>query len=364
MDYPSYVSVVDPLTRSVYPAALERTEEGFALHRTDADVRPDVYLSPGWIDLHAHVYDGVADLSVPADAIGLATGVHLIADAGSAGEGTIRGLREYVAPRFETEIRSWLNISSIGLAHIREFTDLSLIDIDKTVSAAVGQAPFVCGIKVRSSGAIVGKLGLIPLQMALLAASEAGLPLMVHIGEAPPLIDDVLHLLREGDVVTHCFHGKTGHPWQPGGTPGRALQQALERGVILDVGHGAASFSFDICRNALNQGLSGVSISTDAHIRNINGPVYSLAVTMTKLMYCGMSLCDVIAGVTAVPAGVLRMNDWCRLEGTLAKATLFRIADGDASNVIYSDAGKSVVRPKQIIEPTAVITGNLMKKIS
>ena len=33
------------------------------------------YLAPGFIDSHAHIYPGATDLGIPADRIGLATGV-------------------------------------------------------------------------------------------------------------------------------------------------------------------------------------------------------------------------------------------------------------------------------------------------
>jgi dihydroorotase len=360
------VQVIDPVQKTTYRAFLQKTAEGHRLERSPEADRlpaPDVYLSPGWIDLHAHVYDGVASLSVPADDVGLNTGVHLVVDAGSAGEATLPGFRKYVAPHFRTEIKAWLNISSIGLVHLREVADLSLINVERTVQAVLDNAPFVCGVKVRSSGAIVGVMGVQPLQLAKLAAREAKVPLMVHIGEGPPLIDEVLDLLDEGDVITHCFHGKIGHPWQADGLPGPALERALARGVRLDVGHGAASFSFDICRKALAAGYPPFSISTDVHIRNIAGPVYDLPTTMTKFLSCGMALSDIIAAVTAAPADVLCLKQWCRLDGVLEHATLFTIANGPAQGRMYRDAKGQEIFPDQAIVPTAVITPDGFKPL-
>jgi dihydroorotase len=360
------VNVIDPLKSTVYPARLIHTDEGYRLDRTSLSgqaLASDLYLSPGWIDLHTHIYDGVAPLSVPVDQVGLNTGVHLAVDAGSAGEATIKGLYEYVAPRFQTEIRSWLNISSIGLVHLREVSDLSMINVDRTVQAILKNQPFVCGVKVRSSGMIVGSMGLQPLQLALLAARETGVPLMVHIGEAPPLIEDVLDLLREGDVVTHCFHGKIGHPWEADGRPEPALERALARGVLLDVGHGAASFNFDICQKALDAGYPPFSISTDIHNGNINGPVYDLPVTMSKFLACGMTLEKIVAAVTLAPAEVLRLEDWCRLDGILKKATLFRISDGPIPRRGFWDAQGNERVPQQMIIPSAVITGDEYQEI-
>lgn len=358
------VKVIDPVRKSTYRARLEQSNEGFSLHPDRSEAHgpePDLLLSPGWIDLHAHIYDGMTSISVPADAVGLGTGVHLIADAGSAGEATLPGFMKYVVPTYETEVRAWLNISSIGLVHMREVAELTHIDVDRTITTAYDNRHFICGIKVRSSGAILGAMGLQPLQLAVLAAREAGMPVMVHIGEAPPRIDDVLDLLDEGDVVTHCFHGKTGHPWTRDGVPGAALLRALDRGVILDVGHGAASFSYDICKKAIGKGLSAFSISTDVHIRNINGPVYDLPTTMSKLLWCGLPIEDVIAGVTSVPASVLRLPDWCNLESGLTRATLFRLTSKPPEGRLYRDATGTCIQPERVIIPEAVIMGKEIK---
>ncbi|GAA3410566.1 amidohydrolase/deacetylase family metallohydrolase [Paenibacillus hodogayensis] len=356
-----FVQVIDPAGHAIYPAQVVKTGEGYRLERKTAaeaqEAAPNVYLSPGWIDLHTHVYDGMTSISVPADDVGIRTGVHLVVDAGSSGEATLPGFRKYVVPRAVTQIRAWLNISSIGLVHLREVSDLSLISVDRTVQAIVDNQPFVCGVKVRASGAIVGSMGTQPLRLAKLAARETGLPLMVHIGEAPPTVDEVLDLLEEGDVVTHCFHGKIGHPWGRSGLPEPALERALARGVKLDVGHGAASFSFDICKKAMESGHAPFSISTDVHIRNINGPVHNLATTMSKMLGFGMPLPEVIAAVTAAPADVLRLPHWCGLDGTLKQATLFRIEDNAGRTRVYRDSKGVELVPERTIEPMAVICG-------
>lgn len=359
MSDPILVQVIDPMQQQTYKALLIQTAEGCRLDRSTADhpfQEPEFYLSPGWIDLHGHVYDGVANLSVSADTAGIHSGVHLVVDAGSAGEATLSGLRKYVAPASQTEIMAWLNISSIGLVHLREVATLDHIDIDKTVKAVMDNRDFVCGIKVRSSGAIVGTMGLQPLQLAKLAAREAGVPIMVHIGEAPPLIDGVLDLLDEGDVITHCFHGKTGTPWNRAGSPAAALKRAIDRGVKLDVGHGAASFNIEVCQKALAAGFAPHTISTDVHIRNIRGPVYDLPTTMTKLLACGMPLEQVIAAVTIAPAQILQLDHWCSLKGSIERATLFRVDDQRPEGRDYRDSQGNTLVPQRYIQPTGIIT--------
>ncbi|MCL6442418.1 MAG: amidohydrolase/deacetylase family metallohydrolase [Alicyclobacillus sp.] len=324
---------------------------------------PELFISPGWIDLHTHVLDGFTGLGVPADSVGLCTGVHMVVDAGSAGEATLGGFTKYVVPAAKTKIRAWLNISSIGLVHLREVSDLRYIDVDRTVKAIADNRPFVCGVKVRSSGAIVGNMGLQPLKLAKLCAREAGVPLMVHIGEAPPVIEDVLNELGPGDVVTHCFHGKLGHPWEVSGAPCGALERALDRGVLLDVGHGAASFAWHVALGAIKAGRAPFSISTDVHTQNIQGPVYDLPITMTKLLACGLTLEQVIAGVTSAPASILREQDWCDMNGVLRHATIFRVTSENVRGLEYRDSMGNPYEPTQHIVPVAVITEDGITKI-
>ncbi|WP_433517399.1 hypothetical protein ACQP2T_18775 [Nonomuraea sp. CA-143628] len=307
----------------------------------------DLWIGPGWVDLHAHVYDGMTVISVPPDRVGLDQGVHVVADAGSAGQATIDGLARYVVPAAETEIRAWVNIGSYGLVHLRETADPSFIDVDATLAAIERHRGLVCGVKVRSSGMVVGAMGLQPLQLGRLVARQAGLPLLVHIGEVPPLIEDVLDLLDEGDVITHCYHGKTGHPWRPDGTPTPALARALDRGVLLDVGHGVASFSFEVAERAIAAGFPPHSISTDIHVRNIGGPVHDLATTITKLVACGLPLENAITAVTDAPRRVLRMDspdtEWLADDGAIRHATVFRLAETATGSRPDGEAG--AIRP-------------------
>jgi dihydroorotase len=319
---------------------------------------PTSLISPGWIDLHAHVYDGMTSLGVHPDVAGRERGVTVVVDAGSAGEATVDGLVRYVVPSAATRVRAFLNIGSHGLVHLREVADLAWIDVDRTLAAIARHGSFVRGVKVRSSGDIVGPTGLLPLQMARLVAREAGLPLMVHIGEAPPMVDDVVDQLDDGDVVTHCFHGKTGAPWLADGSPNAALRRALERGALLDVGHGRASFSAAVAKRAIMAGWLPNSISTDVHIRNINGPVHSLAVTMTKMLALGMTLEQVVRAVGHGPAKVLREDPWLGHNGLVRRATIFRTTDENINAGTYVDShGVRVPVSRCVIAEAVIIDG-------
>ena len=250
-----------------------------------------LFMSPGWTDLHVHVWYGGTDFSVPPDRAGLKTGVTAMADAGSAGEATLHGLRKYVIePRPET-IRAFINIGSIGLVasnRVPELIDTRFIDIQRTLAAIEANRDIVCGVKVRASSGVVGDWGITPVRIAKHVAETVGLPLMVHIGEPPPDLEEIFALLSPGDIVTHCFNGtRVGSITRNADVFEHACQLA-EAGILMDVGHGAASYDFDVAAMSIAAGLLPYSISTDLHMRNVDGPVYDLGTTVSKLHAAGL----------------------------------------------------------------------------
>jgi dihydroorotase len=321
------------------------------------------YVSPGWADLHVHVWYGGSDFSIRADQAGLSRGVTAMADAGSAGEATFHGLREYVIDRQRETVKAFLNIGSIGLVAANRVSELfgtGAVDIERTRRVIAGNRDVICGIKVRCSGVVVGNWGVGPLKMARELAREFGLPLMVHVGEAPPRIEDVLDTVEEGDIVTHCFHGKPETALFE--TPERiALAAAAAgRGVRFDVGHGAASFSFDMVERALAAGFTPFSISTDLHQRNIDGPVHDLATTAAKLLAVGLSLEECVDAITNRPRSVLGLYSNAALAcGARADFTVFQIEQGDDTAV--DSLGRSMRLSTRLTPVYAALGPGLVK---
>lgn len=316
------------------------------------------FLSPGWCDLHVHVWHGGTDISVrPGDA-GRATGVTAMADAGSAGEASFHGLREYVIEPSTETVRAFLNIGSIGLVacnRVPELIDLRSIDIDRTLEVIEANRDVICGVKVRASGVIVGSWGITPAKIAKRVAEIAGLPLMVHVGEPPPLIDEVFDILTPGDIVTHCFNGKKAGAITDTAALYAQARQLADSGVCMDIGHGVASFDFETARKAIGDGMVPFSISTDLHLRNIDGPVHDLATTASKLAAVGLSFEDCVQAMTIHPRSVLGLGGSQGLEpGVRADFTLFEFSDAE---LLATDSQGNSLTLHKAFEPRMTVIG-------
>ncbi|MFD1880274.1 amidohydrolase/deacetylase family metallohydrolase [Paracoccus pacificus] len=316
------------------------------------------WLSPGWCDLHVHVWHGGTDISVRAAEAGRATGVTAMADAGSAGEANFHGLREYVIDPAAETIRAFLNIGSIGLVacnRVSELIDLRSIDVDRTLAVVEANRDVICGIKVRASGVIVGGWGITPAKIAKRIAEICDLPLMVHVGEPPPLLDEVFDILTPGDIVTHCFNGKRAGSIRDTAALWEQARRLSDEGVRMDIGHGAASFDFGVARRAIDDGLRPWSISTDLHLRNIDGPVHDMATTVAKLLAVGLELQDCVTAITEHPRSVLGLSGRDGLTpGTRADLTVFDLVDCDMT---ATDSEGGTLNLNQMFEPRMTVIG-------
>lgn len=289
-----------------------------------------LYASSGWIDLHVHAVQDLNPYGDDIDEIGVKQGVTTLVDAGSCGADRIGAF--YTARlQAATQVFALLNISRIGLERTDELSQLEWIDRAKVLEAVAAYPDFIVGLKARISESVVKDSGIQPLKLARTLSEETKLPLMVHIGSAPPAISDVLELLHSGDVITHYLNGKSNNLFHPDGTPLQELLDAAARGVHLDVGHGTASFSFRIAEQAKAAGIALNTISTDIYRGNrMNGPVYSMSNVLTKFLYLGYSLEEVIRAVTRSPAEWLGKPELGKIRvGQQANLTLFSLEAGE-----------------------------------
>lgn len=324
------------------------------------DLEGNCRLSAGWIDSHVHCYPSSPIYHDQPDLVGTACGVTTVVDAGSTGTDDVDAF--YTLTRSsKTNVFAFLNISRIGLLRQNELADLADIDKQKVSRAIDKHAGFVIGIKARMSSSVVGQNGIRPLVLAKEIQQENNLlPLMVHIGNNPPDLDEIADLLTRGDIITHCYNGKPNRILTPAGTLRESIQRALKRGVLLDVGHGTASFSFEVARQAIALGILPHTISSDIYCRNrMAGPVHSLATVMSKFFSVGLSLPQVIACVTENAASALHLSHKGRLEpGCDADFTLFELRQGPQ---VFADSEGQSAEGQQLLVPlAAVVAGEIL----
>lgn len=315
-----------------------------------------VHVSAGWIDGHTHCYPASPIYHDEPDKVGVASGVTTVIDAGSTGADDVDDFQR-IAATCKTRVHALLNISRIGLLRQNELADPA--DIDPALAqAAIRRHPgFIVGIKARMSGSVVGESGLQPLRMAKqIQQANGNLPLMVHVGNTPPDLDEIVALLGEGDLLTHCFNGKPNRILTPAGELRQAVREAMRRGLLLDIGHGGASFSFEVAELAIAQGILPHTISSDIYCKNrIKGPVYSLAHVMSKFFAIGMTLEQVLACVTHHAADALRLPGKGRLEvGADADITLFEVSCGPT---LFTDTEAGTRNGDRQLLPLAALVG-------
>lgn len=302
-------------------------------------------VTPGLIDFHCHVFHHFTYWGLDPDTIGPRTGVTTWIDAGSAGSITLPGFERYIARPAGVGIQAFLNISYIGLiAPEFELRSMEYCDVDLFERVYRSYSDLVVGVKVRMGTPTVGDNGVEPLRQARAAAARCELPVMVHIADAPPEIEEVLALMEPGDIITHCFSGATMKLVDDDGRVLDSAKRAVDSGVILDVGHGAGGMTFASAEAMLAAGLKPHVISTDLHqmshhgaavmssdaagspfifVRDDGTPKFDLPTALSKMMAVGLELEDVIAAATARPAGLLGRG---REIGTLAAGARADIA--------------------------------------
>jgi dihydroorotase len=318
--------------------------------RAERDVTGSVVM-PGNIDFHTHVYWGGTSISIDADQLARRCGTTTWLDVGSAGPGNFAGFREHVIAPSQTRILAYLHVSHAGIfafSHtvvVGESQDLRLMDTANCADVARAHPDLIRGIKVRIGANTSGVNGIAPLYHAIEAADRAGLPVMCHIDRPPPRYVDVLAELRPGDTLTHCFKPFPNAPCYADGRVKEACWQARERGVLFDIGHGAGSFDFGVAEAMMKAGFPPDIISSDVHVLCIDGPAFDNMETMSKFLYLGMDLPELVRAVTATPAKALGRPDLADLSvGSTGDATVMRIEEG---RFTFTDVNKQTRQGRQ-----------------
>ncbi len=287
-------------------------------------------VTPGLIDFHAHVYWWAKRVAIDADEICLPTGVTTIVDGGSAGSATFAGLRAYAA-QTRTRVLCFVHLSAIGLTYSHNVPELQPMEYASVKGAAKVvelNRDMVIGIKVRLGGkAVSGENELPALKLAKEAGASAGVPVMVHIGNSASTMPEILGILGGGDVVTHCFTGQANGILDQEGRILPDVWQAVQRGVIFDLGFGH-SCSHQVAKRAIEQGFLPNAISTD--LVNLP-PINDLPKVMTTILAYGVPLEEVVRRVTTNPAKLIGK------ENVLGTLRVGAIGDAAVLNLIEGE---------------------------
>lgn len=328
------------------------------IEKWDAEER---YVAPGFIDMHVHVFENHALIGINADKVGIEQGVTTIVDAGSTGCENYKEFKEEVIETSETEVLSLLNISRTGLVKgLDELSSEDYLMSDEEWLAIHKEEPTIVGLKARMSQSVIGNQGIKPLEHARHLADLVDVPIMVHIGSPPPALTEVLPLLKKGDIVTHAFHGKKGGILDDKGSLIPVANEAIKRGVKLDMGHGSASFSYNTIQRFKEKYSHPFTISTDVYDKNFDKPVGSLMDTISKFLGIGYSLEELIYSVTERPAKQLSLLGYGSLQrGYQADITVFDI-DDQGHHELMDSHGETVKICKRLIPYATWKNGQLV----
>src|SRR5215468_1213780 len=264
-------------------------------------------VTPGLIDLHAHVFEGINRTGVNPDLGGVYSGVTTIVDAGSSGAATFAGFPRHIIPSCHTEIIPFLHICQTGLATNPDIIAERSINLDDTLKTVDQYRGLICGIKARMVSPALEIMGIEMPKLAKRAARESGTKLMVHIGDTekrydPTVIRKLLPLLEPGDILTHYFTANPGGVLDANGKLVPETREAADRGVWFDTAHGRMNFSFDVGRKIIDQGLLPHCICTDLTVPGRLRTVHSMTEMMTRFIGLGFTLPQVVTMCTANPA--------------------------------------------------------------
>lgn len=336
------------------------------LDRTQAEEIIDAsgqIVTPGLVDLHTHVYWGATYWGIEADPVAARTGVTTWLDVGSSGSYSWPAFRRFLIEPSRSRIYALLNASSIGLiAPTWEFSNLDYLDLDLAQTIIEANRDLILGVKARIDSSTTRGTGIRPLELARELADRVELPLMVHIGVGPPTLAEVAHLLRPGDILTHCFTGNDMKIVDDAGAPDPKILELHDRGLILDIGHGTGSFSYETAEAMLAAGVMPDVISSDIHQMAIQGPMFDLPTTLSKFLNLGLTLPEVIERATSRPATAMRRPDLGTLKpGSVADVALFRMERGD---YVFRDVRMNPRRGSQrLIGTLTMIDGEVLPRV-
>jgi dihydroorotase len=293
-----------------------------------------LYVTPGIVDIHAHVWAGSRPGSTSGgqssfypDHLSFRTGVTTMVDPGSSGWREFPEFRRTIIDRARTRVLAMLNIAGVGILAYDLEQNVHDLNPELTAKMAKQHKDVVVGIKSAHWWAP----NYISVERAVEAGKLANIPVMVDFGyflPERPYSRMVTEILRPGDMSTHCFR------WpaplvDSNGKPAEFLLQARKRGVKFDVGHGGGSFHFRLAAPLAKAGFYPDSLSTDMHTQSMNAAMQDMPTTMSKFLAMGMPLVEVVRASTTNPATQIKRPELGQIAaGAEADVAVFRLEKG------------------------------------
>jgi len=321
------------------------------------------YVTPGLIDMHAHVFYGTdvdsylanGMTGVPPDGFTFRSGVTTVVDAGSSGWRNFRQFKKQTIDRAQTRVLALLNI--VGTGMYSRYEEQDTMDMNPEMTANMIKKLFpqlIVGIKAAHYWG-----GFTQVDKAVTAGKLANVPVMVDFGEHDPpnSIEELFFKhLRPGDMFTHTYaHGPKDRETvvDENGKVKPFVLAAQKRGIVFDVGHGGGAFSWKQAIPSMQQGFYPNVISTDLHTQSMNGGMKDLANVISKFLAMGMSLQDAITRSTWNPANVINRKELGNLSvGSEADVAVFSLKSGDFG---FTDVRNVQYKGKQKLEAELTI---------
>ncbi len=274
-----------------------------------------LYVIPGMIDLHMHMYASTGegggsyagDDSIWPDGFTFRTGVTTAIDAGSSGWRNFEDFKEHIIDRSQTRVLAELNIVGAGMRGGRYENNVADMNGEATAWMAKRYPGVVIGVKSAHFGGAVWT----PYIEAVKAGTLANIPVMIDYGTEHVdrnLYDLLTKYLRPGDIYTHTYSGLRSEQDTKTLKPSQALLEGRKRGIWFDVGTGGGSFRFRVAVPLINAGFKPDSISTDLHIGSFNSSTKDMLNVMSKFMAMGLSIQEVVADSTWHPAREIKQE--------------------------------------------------------
>jgi dihydroorotase len=313
-------------------AVAEHIEASTAAKTVDVS---GLYVAPGLVDIHVHVYGSTGEKNSYAGDNGLfpdgftfRNGVTSVADAGSSGYKNFEDFKEHIIDRSKTRVLAFLNIVGAGMRGPKYENNLADMIPDPAAAMAKKYPGTIVGIKTAHYEGPEWT----PVEHAVQAGTIANIPVMVDFGanrRERPIEILLTQKLRPGDIYTHCYSGLR-NELLPDGKVNPGMWAGRKRGVIFDVGHGGGSFAWRVAVPALKQGFLPDSISTDLHIGSMNTGMKDMLNLMSKFLALGLSVDDIIAKSTWNPAREIKHEDLGNLSvDSIADISVLRIENGN-----------------------------------